>query len=291
MKFGFYSGCREMILSRDYEGMIAFMKKEGYSYYEPLEDVYDEPLFRSLDEARAFRALMEEHGLKCACLSVFVNVYPDTEWAREKLFAAADTAAALGSPFIHHTNYVHLAMAEGMPTYDGLISAVKPVVVDVIRYAKSLGVGAIYEPQGMYFNGIDGFFTLFESLKDEDGCENIGICFDFGNTIFADCLPLDFLRAALPYVKHAHFKDYKYVSGELCEGRYYTRGGSLIEDVEVGTGDMAAEDCMRLLAEGGYRGVFSTESVPKASGMDAYGGGAAAIRAAKEINRRLGNVW
>ena len=291
MNFAFYSGCREMILSRDYEAMITFMKKEGFTHYEPLENVYEEPLFESIDDAKAFRALMEENGFKCACVSVFVNVYPDAEWAKEKLFACARTAAALGSPFIHHTNYVHLELKEGMPTYDELIERVEPAVCEVVRYAKSLGVTAIYEPQGMYFNGIDDFFTLFNRLRSEDGCENIGICFDFGNTIFADCMPYDFLKEALPYIKHAHFKDYKFVSGKLYEGRYYTRGGTLIEDVEVGAGDMAAEDCMRLLAEGGYKGVFSTESVPKAGGLDAYSGGAAAIRAAKMYNERLGNVW
>lgn len=283
MKYGFYSGCREMILARDYQRLADYMIECGYTAYEPLENVYEEPLFESLEEAVRFREFMAERGLYCACLSVFINIYPDTEWARERLKYCADLAAALGSPFIHHTNYVHLSMADWMPSYEVLHAAVKPVVVDLIRYARSKGVTAIYEPQGMFFNGIHGFFGLFNSLKSEDGCENIGICFDFGNSIFADCMPLDFLKVALPYVKHAHFKDYKFVDAPLVTGRYYTRGGNMVEDVVVGTGDIQAKECLSLLLSGGYDGVFSTESVPTASGVDAYTGGAMAIRAAEAM--------
>lgn len=283
MKYGFYSGCREMILAGDYKRLADYMLENGYSHYEPLENIHERPLFESLGEAERFGRYMKERGLRCACLSVFANIHPDTEHAREELRRSVDVAAALGSPFIHHTSYTHLALREGMPTYNELLSSVSAVIVDTIRYAAGRGVTAIYEPQGMFFNGVDGFFGLFNSLKSEDGCENIGICFDFGNSIFADCMPLDFLRAALPYVKHAHLKDYKFVSLPQVSGRYYTRGGRMIEDVVVGEGDMQVRECLSMLLGAGYNGIFSTESVPSASGMDAYMGGAAAISAAEKM--------
>jgi len=292
MKFGFYSGCREMLLSRNYTKLVDFIQENGYSSYEPVENVFSGvPTVRSLEEAREIRALMDSEGIACSCYSAYMDVYPCVEEAVERLMHFADISAALGSPFLHHTVYTPLQLSDGMPDYDSVLFTVKEGLTDVIKYAKALGVTVIYEPQGMFFNGVNGFGRLFHSLREQEDCEHIGVCFDFGNSVFVDCKPYDVLKELLPYVKHAHLKDYRYVKAELVKGRYSTLGGATVEDVEFGTGDMEAEKCIRLLENSGYQGSYNTESVPVASGLSAEKGGIIAMNNASKMNiHRYGKV-
>lgn len=284
MKFGYYSGCREMLLEKGQEQLIKYIKENGFTHYEPLENTFvGDDLFGGVEGAKAFRDRMDSEGIGCACYSVYIDIYPDTERARRILMNSVDIAAALGSPFMHHTVYTALEMKDGMPTFDELYAAVKPVLTDVIKYASSRGITVLYEPQGMYFNGIPGFPAFFNALRNEDGCESIGICFDFGNSIFVGCQPYSILEGMYPFVRHAHFKDYRFTDAAPASGIYRIRDGRTVEDVPVGTGDMECERCLGFLIDHGYKGVYSTESVPKASGMNAESGGAMAMEYAKKI--------
>ena len=48
----------------------------------------------------------------------------------------------------------------------------------VAAYANSLGLTVLYEPQGFYVNGLDGFTRFFEEMKQRG--YRIGVCGDVG---------------------------------------------------------------------------------------------------------------
>lgn len=262
VKFSYYTGCRERLLSRDYNGLFSFLRENGYTAIEPLEfELANEKIFSSYDEAVALRSLLDENGIAVSCYSVCVDVFADPASSREFLLTQAKIAAALGSPYLHHTIYPPFVNVPDMPTYDEALQGVLPTLCDVIRYASKLGVTVLYEPQGFVFNG-KSLASLIKHLHTVEGCEDVGVCFDFGNSAFVDCEPTDLLNELFPFVRHVHLKDYKYVDESINADKYRTKGGKAMVEVLFGEGDMNVERLISVLREKGYNGYCSTEVIP-----------------------------
>lgn len=257
MQFTFYTNFAEMIREKGIEAAAGYAEKMGFSSVEILE--MDEPsLFSSLEEARAARKVLERHGLTMACYSVGVTLYesPEMEAALKK---HAEFAAALGSPFLHHTLILAFAMAPGMPSFEDGIAYVTDAAERVANYAKTLGIRCIYEDQGMYANGIEGFGAFYNELKRR--CDNVGVCGDVGNSYFVDVESDAFFEAFADDIVHVHIKDYIRKTGGTAPGKdwYPTRGGNWLRDTTVGSGCVNFPAIMATLKRVGYSGPFALE--------------------------------
>ena len=257
MKYSYYSGCRERVLTRDYNALCKFVHDNGYVAMELLENWFvDDPLFNTVDEAEKFKDILDANKLCVSCYSVYIDVYTEAEIAKEYLKKQIRIANAVGSPYFHHTIYPPLVCSD--KSFEELLGSVKPTLCEIIRYAASYGFTVLYEPQGMYFNG-DAFIDFIKELKNEDGCNDVGVCFDNGNSAFVDYPPYELLCKTLENVKHVHIKDYKYLSDDETANLYVTKSGKKMREVQYGHGDMRGIDCIRVLEKNGYSGFYSTE--------------------------------
>ncbi len=218
-------------------------------------------LVPSLEAAREYRRILSERGLSVACYSVAVNLYDPTSpdginhASEEKLMKYVERAVLLGSPYLHHT--ITLG-TEGTPIpYGKMLTTVLPAVVRVAKYAASLGVACLYEDQGLYFNGVDGFGAFYRAVKAR--VPSVGICGDVGNTLFVNEPPVDFYRAFASEFKHVHLKDYV-VCEANDEGADQTRDGTYVKECVIGEGIVDAVTALEILKESGYAGAIALEN-------------------------------
>ena len=136
---------------------VEFFDFVGKGWKESIADVAD---------AKMMRAVLEGRGLSVACYSVAVGLYeegmtPDTVTrAEKKLMQYAEYAAALGCPYLHHTLTIDV---ERFLTEETALQYIVPAAIRIAKYAHSLGVTCIYEDQGPFFNGVDGFGKFFNA--------------------------------------------------------------------------------------------------------------------------------
>lgn len=247
------------------EAACAMAKELGCSSVEHLEFVGTgrEMVLKSEPDALALKNAMQAHGLSMSCYSVAVNLWQkgmnaDTVTEAERaLLLHAERAKALGSPFLHHT--LLLGVDQDALSLDEALSLIVPVAVRVARYAHSLGVTCLYEDQGMYFNGVEGFGAFYYAVKQE--CPYVGVCGDVGNMLFVDEEAADFFEAFASEMKHVHIKDYiKAKEPDAARGWDRSRGGMWLKETVIGQGCVGVARCLEILKKAKYSGAFSLES-------------------------------
>lgn len=261
MEFTFYSGLNEMIRDKGIEAAADYAVRMGFTSVEFIDSAGAEypQAVKTVGEAKQYRQVLESRGLRVACYSVGTTVYQNEE-AVLSLMRHAEIAAALGSPYLHHTLLLWLTMPENGPatTEEGLRIAVD-AAVRVAKHAEKFGVTCIYEDQGMYINGVENFGRFYHAVKAQ--CKNVGVCGDVGNILFVDEHPEAFIKAYASEVVHVHIKDYILKSGECSPGMYWmpTRGGNWLRDTMIGSGCIDFKACVDALKEAGYRGAYALE--------------------------------
>lgn len=257
MKFAMYTYFGRLVHEVGFEEALKKAKSIGFSAVEivdytiSLDKTSDSPV----QTAQKYREMVEREQMSVACYSVGVSLYNSPE-VTEALKVHAEVAAALGSPFLHHTLCLGSA---GGASYDDVLADVLPRAIEVADYAKKLGVTCIYEDQGMYFNGVEGYGKFLNAIKER--CDNVGVCCDFGNILFADCGAPEFIAAFSNDIKHVHFKDYlKLKEQDDREGRWHTtKGGDYLIGVPTGNGSVDFATGFELLKKAGYDGFVSAE--------------------------------
>jgi sugar phosphate isomerase/epimerase len=126
--------------------------------------------------------------------------------------------------------------------------------IRIARYARRLGLRVLYEPQGMYFNGSDGFRGLYRRIKAE--CPEVGVCADVGNPMFVDEDPVRFIKEFACEALHVHVKDYRGSDGNGDR----TRGGRFLMPARIGTGEAHVSECIAALKAVGYAGYYAVEA-------------------------------
>lgn len=205
------------------------------------------------------KGLLDSYGLSVSCYSVGVNFLEGDIAEKERdMRENIELAAVLGSPCFHHTVTMLLSPAPGNPSYDEVLERVFPVVDRVAKYCEELGLTCLYEPQGMYFNGIKGLKGLVDKLKANG--RKVGVCADFGNSLFVDEAPNEVIGAFIDDVRHVHVKDYV-ASSEPINGivDLKSKGGKYLYHSELGTGVANVDACFELLKKVGYSGNISFE--------------------------------
>lgn len=268
MKLSMYTGLWGLIRRQGFEAAAIIAKDYGFSNIE----IFDEPdtkvythIFEDVASAENAKKILDNLGLSVSCYSIGVNLVnvngeiKKNDWAIEALKRHADVAAAVGSPFIHHTLIYNYSLKPDSPTLDDVIHLVVEAASEVANYCEPLGITCIYEPQGAYLNGVENFGRFYREMKAR--CKNVGVCGDMGNTLFADVMPIDFFTHFADDIVHVHLKDYRYwqtlEEGETFHNR--SRNGSYLKRMILGSGDVNAATCLDILKAKGYNGVFSLE--------------------------------
>ena len=217
------------------------------------------PAFEDLGEAERVAEVLKSYGLKTACFSAGVSLYgANTAEVEKALCRYAEIAAIVGAPFLHHTVYLTLELAPDSPSYEHVFASTIDSVERVARHAASLGVTCIYEPQGMYFNGIQGLAPLVKEMKARVG--KVGVCGDVGNPLYADADPVGIFEHFSTDILHVHVKDYFYRKGVVQENGWKpSRGGNSLMQTELGMGDIDLAGCLRALREAEYHGAYAFE--------------------------------
>ena len=208
-------------------------------------------------QVRAARAQFDAHGLPVVCYSAVADLSTGDPAAVETLKRHAEYAAILGSPYLHHTLLPTLSHKEDAPAYGEVLPRVLEGAAQVARHAATLGVICLYEPQGLYFNGIEGLGTFFSALRAE--CPNVGICADAGNPLFAHEDPVTLTRHFAPYVRHAHAKNYAVSQAEPAAAeRYLLANGKWLGASPLHNGAVDMPAFLKALPH--YSGTISIES-------------------------------
>ena len=261
MHFTMYVNFIELLAELGPEAAAKKVKEMGFESVEVLESTAPghPTVIPDVDTARRVRQIFEAEGLHFACYSVGTNLYhaPENE---ASLCRHAEIACALGAPYLHHTSLPGLVLTEDSPAFEEAITVAADAAARVANYAATLGLTCIYEDQGMYVNGIEGFGRFLAEMKKR--CSNVGVCADTGNIMFADETPAPFFEAFKDDIKHVHFKDYLWAEGPESPGRYWlpTKGGHFVRPTWVGDGVIDLEACMKVLKSIGYDGALAYEA-------------------------------
>lgn len=205
------------------------------------------------------RRILDALGLRVACASIALD---RCDRSPEEILDAAyreiEFAARLGSPCFHHTLVLSLRPLADAPSYAQMLQAVLPNANRIAARCAEYGMQCLYEPQGMYFNGVNGVRGLLDAMREE--YSNVGVCMDIGNSLFADEAPLDVVKAFAGDTVHVHVKDYLALP-EAIEDRkgYFSRGGVWLSECALGEGACDLPACLAELRRGGYDGTVSLE--------------------------------
>ena len=130
-------------------------------------------------------------------------------------------------------------------------------MVRIAKYAAALGIRCLYEDQGLYFNGVDGFGAFYKAVKAQE--PSVGICGDIGNTLFVNEDPVAFFREFASEFCHVHLKDYVPCNAD-DEGANVTQDGSYVKESVIGEGIIDTLSCLDALKSCGYTGAIALEN-------------------------------
>ena len=259
MDFVFYGGFSAMLKEKGVEETLRFTTEKGFSGVEFLEGSKKGAVdsVADLSEAKTVARKLKEYGLPTACYSVGNCVLDNTT---ENLKKHVALAAELGSPYLHHTLIPWLVLPPNAPTYQEGLERALEEASQVAEYANGLGLTCLYEEQGMYFNG-QGFRAFYTEMKRRH--QNVGVCGDFGNNLFVDEDPADFIAEYAEDIKHVHLKDYLFLPREDRSKKsaewYETKGGNWLKDCALGGGVVAFDRIFDALRKVDYQGKYALE--------------------------------
>ncbi len=262
MNLTMYSLFTEAVMEAGFSGASKKALSLGFSSAEFLINAIEppaKPLFSSVEDAKEAGRIFKQQGLSLACYSVFANLYKSPRTV-EELQRHVEYAAAIGSPYLHHTSLPWFESPHNLPDYDEAIEIAIDAAEEVAKHAAKFGVTCIYEDQGFFINGIEGYRTFYSEMKRR--CSNVAVCGDAGNSLFADLPGAEFFEEFSDDIVHVHIKDYFRKESPTCpgDGWFETRSGAWLHDAPIGEGIADIDACMAILKKSGYRGAVAIET-------------------------------
>lgn len=261
MNFTMYYGFTKSILSQGVEVTAKKARQLGFNSVEFLANEFPDGGNRIWDvkEATSAREILERYQLPVSCYSIGINLWENKN-VEALLKKNVELAAQLGSPYFHHTLLTWSVLPKNAPDYDIAIRKVVKVAIRIADYADRFGITCIYEDQGLYVNGVEGFRGFWDEMKK--CCGNVGICGDLGNILEVGETPQDFLEVFAEDICHVHVKDYLWKKAIIPPGKNWEPGkdGSWLRDTIIGDGIVDFEACLKILKRVGYQGCFALEN-------------------------------
>lgn len=209
--------------------------------------------------AKTFKEYCDTKHLSIPCFSMGARLETDEyQKSVEELKKYAEVAAALNSPYLHHTLVPTLGRSgDAFPNLKAALPQLVEACGDVAKWAQPMGVTCIYEDQGYVINGINAYSTFYESLLQPAK----GVVADTGNILFVDESIEAFCGVFGAETRHVHIKDYLRKAGGVPPGNgwYQSRGGMWLRGTAVGHGVTEFVPTIKILLESGYTGWWSIE--------------------------------
>ena len=259
LKFAIYSQFTDKIDQLGASGAAEYALRLGFSAAELFSSTEGgEDILSDLTTVRGIHTTMKEHNLPVVCYSVYSNLWHNPN-AEKILMQKAEFASELECPYLHHTLFPPYSLQQGDPSYEEVLEKIADSAAKIADHAAQYGVTCLYEDQGIYFNNVEGYDGFWQEMRRR--CKNVGICADFGNILFVDGKPQDFLTRFVSEVKHVHIKDYLRKTVDRSPGLYWSqaRKNLWLRDTMVGHGVVDFEPCMKLLQDAGYHGFYALE--------------------------------
>ncbi|MBQ9099443.1 MAG: sugar phosphate isomerase/epimerase [Clostridia bacterium] len=227
----------------------------GFDAVEYIEVSYTE----HIENVDTFKEILNRYGLRLSCYTLYVQLFtPDQDEVERHMLRHVETAAALGAKYLHHTLFPPYDMAKITHSYGEVFDGIVDVAERIAKACNKCGIVCLYEPQGAYFNGIDGLEKFLKEMRHR-GCD-VGVCGDFGNALFVDVDPREVFRTFAKEIRHVHIKDYLVTDIEQPDRKAHrSRNGHLIYGADVGTGSVDFAYGFRELKKAGYEGDISFE--------------------------------
>lgn len=229
--------------------------KLGFEAVEILGSARPSRWIKNREMLLSLKQLLAENQLAVSCYSAVVDLLSENaDDVVEHALTHIEYAAEIGSPYFHHTLVPGLVMSSDLPSFDEAFERVIDNATKIATACNRHGIVCLYEPQGLYFNGVSGLKKLIGEVRKR-GC-NVGVCGDVGNSLFVDCQPVDIFKEFAADIRHVHVKDYS-IYTEPCDGCYKSVGGKYLLPAEVGEGDIDIKSCLSCLDN--YDGFISFE--------------------------------
>lgn len=257
MKFAFYTGFAEKIQALGAEKAADYALSLGFSGVELLSSLQGgTEVLPDKAAAGVLHRALQSRGLPMVCYSVYADLWHNPN-AEALLLQKAELAAELECPYLHHTLFPTYHPGENDPAFGEALEKIADSAARIAARAAQLGVTCLYEDQGAYFNSVRGYGAFLQAMKDRG--QTVGVCADFGNIMFVNEEPQDFIAAFRADVRHVHVKDYLRKTGERSPGLHWLRGkdSTWLRETMVGSGAVDVPACMQALA--GYNGWFALE--------------------------------
>ncbi len=260
MKASSYSIFTSDLWNKGVEYAVSHAKETGFSavefidYYSPSRP--ELPLAFNPDE---INEALSAHGMTVSCYSLGVRLQKgEPEETLAYVYRQIEFAAKVGSPFFHHTVTLDCNPKPDAPAYKDMLAKILPLTVAIANKCAEYGITCLYEPQGLYFNGVRGLTKFFKIMRKH--CPNVAICGDLGNSFDVDENPVKVIRRLAKYVAHVHIKDCRYnVEIPGVKPSYTSKRGKNIYECEIGTGQIDHARCFAYLRRAGYDGYVSFE--------------------------------
>lgn len=248
MKYSNYSLFSSDHAHKGLEYAIKHTVELGFDAVEHIENALgDGGKLKSASDASNMKRLLSDNGLTVSCYSLLVDLLcEDKNAIMDRAFRHIEYAAELGAPFFHHTLVPGYDLEKKVLPLDEVLKIISDDAEKLARRCNEYGITCLYEPQGLYFNGVEGVRGILEEMKKR-GC-NVGICGDTGNSIFVDCSPFDIYENFADDIKHIHVKDY-YWGKSTAPAKYSSISGKTIAEAPLGEGDSEISKCLKYLPE------------------------------------------
>jgi len=260
MGFVNYSVFYKDLKTRGLEYAAKHSRKLGFDAVEFLEVLTEQRASGCHpDSAKEVKRVLDDSGLSVSCFSVAVDLQGNgAEERTEQMMRLIEFAAKVGSPRFHHTLVPGLEFQSCVESYGTVLDRIYPRAKRIADCCAAYGIECLYEPQGCYFNGVEGLRGFYERIKGD--CDNVGICGDVANGLFADCSAREFYDAFVDEIRHVHVKDYRMTDcPDPNKVPYVSRKGRFFYDCSLGAGVTDFHYCFEKLKQAGYRGDISFE--------------------------------
>jgi sugar phosphate isomerase/epimerase len=255
MKYSNYSIFSTDMHRLGLEAAVEHTLKMGFNAIEHIENTASpEPKLKSLSDAVKMKEYLDEHNLSVSCYSLVLNLLADDASSQmDNALRHVEYARALGSPFVHHTLIPGYDKTKKIFTLDEALEKIAEDAAKVAKFCNDNGMICLYEPQGLYFNGVDGVRAILDEMRSRG--LKVGVCGDTGNSLFVDVDPVDIFRAFSDDILHVHVKDYCYGRGE--SGQHVSYNGKMIKETRFLDGDCHIKECLAQIPN--YQGDVSFE--------------------------------
>ena len=255
MIFANYSQFHEDLKNRGIEYAAKHTAALGFDAVEYIAVSYAE----HIEDVARMKVVLAQYGLGVSCYSVYVQLFTaDQTEVEQHMLRHVEAAAALGSKYLHHTLFPIYNKARIENSYDEVLAGIADLAERIAKACNRHGIVCLYEPQGAYFNGIEGLERFLLEMRRR-GCE-VGVCGDFGNSLFVDVDPREVFSRFAGEIRHVHVKDYLATDAEIPQRKASrSAAGRLLYDAALGEGAVDFLHGFKALRQAGYDGVISFE--------------------------------